>query len=249
MSKIFVCGDTHRDHDIFKLDYFAMKNSDLTRDDYMIITGDFGGIWYGDERDDYILNEIYGRYPWTTLFVDGNHSNHDAIDKYPVNMWMGGKVHFIRPYIIHLMRGQVYNINGNTIFTMGGADSIDKEWRKEGESWWVREMPSLEEYKEAEANLSKYHYNVDYIITHCCSNRWVDILSTMHPIHDKLTNFFEVLEDDVNFKHWYFGHHHGDLPLDEKHSLLYQKIVELGEAVPHPRKVETVTIPDDWSLD
>lgn len=228
---IFVCGDTHGELDIFKFDLFMRKHPNLTRDDYMIIAGDFGGVWYGNKKDNKVLDDIYSKYPWTTLFVDGNHSNHNALDKYPVNTWNGGKVHFIRPYIIHLMRGQIYTINGNKIFTMGGADSIDKEFRRENYSWWAREMPSIEEYKEAESNLSKNDYKVDYVITHCCADRILDNIFTYHPLHDKLTNFFEILEDDMTFKHWYFGHHHKDKTIDDKHTMLYNTILELGEMI------------------
>ena len=31
------------------------------------------------------------------------------------------------------------------MFTFGGADSIDKQFRKEGESWWTQEIPTEEE--------------------------------------------------------------------------------------------------------
>ena len=48
--------------------------------------------------------------------------------------WHGGKVHKINDSIIHLMRGQVYNIDNNNIFTFGGAASVDKEFRKENVS-------------------------------------------------------------------------------------------------------------------
>ena len=83
--------------------------------------------------------------PVTVLFVDGNHENFDLLNAYPVEMWKGGKVHNIKPDIIHLMRGQVFEIEGKTIFTFGGAASIDRDWRIEGESWRAQELPTYEE--------------------------------------------------------------------------------------------------------
>lgn len=46
---------------------------------------------------------------------------------------------------MHLMRGQVYDIDGYRIFTMGGAASTDCLYWKEGVNWWQEEMPSEEE--------------------------------------------------------------------------------------------------------
>lgn len=48
---------------------------------------------------------------FTTLFVDGNHDCHPRLADYPVKEWNGGLVHEIRPHVLHLMRGQVFNIN------------------------------------------------------------------------------------------------------------------------------------------
>ena len=62
---------------------------------------------------------------FTTLFVDGNHENFDRLYDYPVENWHGGKVHKIRPSVIHLMRGQVFDIDDRSIFTFGGASSHD----------------------------------------------------------------------------------------------------------------------------
>lgn len=41
--------------------------------------------------------------------VSGN--CYDILDSYPVEEWHGGKVHFIKPSVIHLMRGQVFDID------------------------------------------------------------------------------------------------------------------------------------------
>ena len=64
------------------------------------------------------------------------------------------------------MRGQVYTINGKKIFTFGGAYSIDRYMRKLNYSYWSKEIPNNDEYKEATENLKKVDNKVDYIITH-----------------------------------------------------------------------------------
>jgi hypothetical protein len=34
-------------------------------------------------------------------------------------------------------------------------------------SWWAEELPSDEEIQNAEKNLAKIDYKVDYVISHC----------------------------------------------------------------------------------
>lgn len=50
--------------------------------------------------------------PFTTVFVCGNHENFDRLYQYPVKEWHGGKVHEIRPHVLHLMRGEIFDIEG-----------------------------------------------------------------------------------------------------------------------------------------
>ena len=227
MSRIFITGDTHGDYDWRKLKTRRFPvQEDLTKEDYLIITGDFGGVFGGDRTDDFIL-KCYTKRNFTTLFVDGNHENHDLLDSYPVEEWNGGKVHRITPSVIHLMRGQVYEIDGRTFFTMGGAESSDKQYRTEGHSWWSRELPSDEEYEEAVKNLTRYDYNVDHIITHCGPEEY---LSAADPIFErrsnKLTAFLSTIAQTAQYKSWYFGHYHDDKDYGRLH-LLYNSIVEL----------------------
>ena len=115
---------------------------------------------------------LYTYLPYTVLFIDGNHENYDMLAEYSVSSWNGGKVQFISDSIIHLMRGQVYSIEGNTFFTFGGALSYDKDRRSPHESWWPQEIPTFEEYEEALENLSKVNNTVDYVITHDCPTSW-----------------------------------------------------------------------------
>lgn len=64
---IYATGDTHGIFVRFKPKYFS-EQSDMTKDDYMIICGDFGGVWFGDKRDDAQLDELE-QLPFTALFV------------------------------------------------------------------------------------------------------------------------------------------------------------------------------------
>lgn len=238
MSRIFLTGDTHGEIDFHKLTTKSFDEQKyLTKDDYVIVLGDFGVLWESytkyspdgiSKRDQYLM-DWYNEKNFTTLWIDGNHECHKAIATYPIEEWNGGKVHKISDSIIHLMRGQVYNINGKTFFTMGGADSIDKIYRVIDVSWWEEEMPTYQEYVEAMNNLEKVNFKVDYVLTHCCGTQFLPRLVTMHKQGDELTQFLWHLEKDfgLDFKHWYFGHHHQDKQIDDKHTCLYQNIIEL----------------------
>ena len=63
--------------------------------------------------------------PFTTLFAAGNHENYDALRAYPLEDWHGGKIRRIRPSVLLLERGQVFDVGGKRIFAMGGASSHD----------------------------------------------------------------------------------------------------------------------------
>ena len=140
---ILITGDTHGTIDFNKLKTLPMKIKDLTYNDYVIIAGDFGGVWSEKTLEQDLYH--YKKLPFTVLFVDGNHENFDLLNSYEVEYWNGGKIHRIAKNIIHLMRGQVFEIDGKTIFTFGGAISIDKVHRKEHISWWKEEMPTIED--------------------------------------------------------------------------------------------------------
>ena len=100
--------------------------------------------------------KVLRKLPATVLFIDGNHENFADLNSYAVEQWHGGKVHIIEDDIIHLMRGQVFDIKGKLFFTFGGAYSIEKMNRSEGIDWFPEEMPSREEYQEGMGNLYKY---------------------------------------------------------------------------------------------
>ena len=221
---LYVCGDTHQDIDLHKLTSARFPAKELTKKDFVLICGDCGILWDGGGTDRY-LKKWYDEKPWTTLFIDGNHENFDLLEALPVSKWHGGKVHRITDSLIHLMRGQVYTIENHTLFTMGGAASHDKEYRKEGRSWWKRELPSDADYEEARCNLNAAGGKIDYIFTHCAPT---EIQRHLKPEReaDALTDFLSEIEK-TKFLAWFFGHYHLDRKIDEKHSALFENVIKL----------------------
>ena len=242
---IYVTGDTHGDFTRLGSKKFK-KGKSLSRDDYVIICGDFGGLWAGGQRDQYWL-EWLAEKPFTVLFVDGNHENFDLLNSFSVSEWNGGKVHRIRDNVIHLMRGQIFTIEFKKFFTMGGAASHDiwdgildpedpffeedywrmrrvhKAFRVKGKSWWPEEMPSRTEYEDAIRSLNAANWNVDFVISHCAPSNIVKKLSESYAT-DELTDFLDVVYFGVPQAKWYFGHYHQDIAIDKGAKLMYTNL-------------------------
>ena len=156
-------------------------------------------------------------YGYTICFCDGNHENFPAIYSYPTEIWNGGRVHRIRKNIIHLMRGQVFDIEGKKFFTMGGAYSIDKYMRLENVSWWKEELPTNSEYREATSSLKECENHVDYIITHTAPTEIIRRMGYSPDAHDaELCGFLEWVMHEVKFEKWFFGHWHIDNAIYDK---------------------------------
>lgn len=229
-SLIYITGDTHIPIDIEKLsEKLFPEQEDMSRSDYVIVCGDFGGVWDNSDRHRECLDDLASRN-FTLLFADGNHENFDMLNDYPVSVWNGGKVHIIRKNIIHLMRGQVYFIDGKCFFVMGGAVSRDKFLRTEGKSWWRQEMPVQEEYKEGLKNLGDVGFDVDYVITHTAPTR---IISRFYTCDDEkpLNEYLQYIADTASYKKWFFGHVHTDMEIDDRFLVLYDRIYDLDRGI------------------
>lgn len=233
---VYLTGDTHAHMDINKLRPNKWQEGQLlTRDDYLIILGDFGLVW-DDSLAEHRALDWLEDMPWTTLFLDGNHENHDLLATFPEKELFGGLAHQIRPHVLHLMRGYVFDIptdeNTTASFAvMGGAASIDKEYREEGVSWWPNEVPSNDERHLFEKNLDARDWSVDYILTHDAPASIVPktamLMHLDNVVIDEFETWLELIQTKLNVKHWYFGHWHGDTNIDQLHTLLYHHIERL----------------------
>lgn len=52
------------------------------------------------------------------VFVDGNHENHNFINRTEISEFCGAKCHKLLPRVIHIMRGEIVNIDGIKIFVL-----------------------------------------------------------------------------------------------------------------------------------
>lgn len=251
----WITGDCHSDFRRFNTNIFP-EQKEMTRNDTVMICGDFGGIWYldGSEKrrhEEWWLDWLENK-PYTTAFVDGNHENFDRLYQYPVIEWNGGLVHQIRPHVLHLMRGQVFTIEGKRFFTFGGASSHDirdgildyhdPDWsekakrldengqymyRIRGLSYWDLELPTEEETEAGRRNLEKHNNKVDFIITHSPSASTLALLGAGLYEQDVLTKYLEEIRCSTEYKKHICGHMHIDKAINDKDIILYEQIIRI----------------------
>lgn len=249
---VYITGDCHGDLERFNTRNFP-EQKEMSKDDHVIIAGDFGAIWNRDrenKEEKHVMDWLEEK-PFTTLFVDGNHENFDRLYAYPAEEWRGGKVHKIRPSVLHLMRGQIFEIGGRSIFTFGGASSHDIDggilepddpgfkkkkrrldrsgqlYRINHVSWWRQEIPSGEEMEEGRKNLAAHGNSVDFIVTHCCSSGTMELLDDERYQPDAVTEYLEEIRRTVKFRKWFFGHYHDNKNVTADELLLYEQMIRI----------------------
>lgn len=232
---IFVTGDIHASYDIAKLSESCFDTTELTKDDYVIICGDFGLVWNNSASEQYWLRWLDAR-PFTTLFIDGNHEGFSLLNSLPETIWNGGAVHQVTTSVLHLKRGQLFNIDGYRIFTMGGAASseYDRKHRIPGETWFNEEVPDDQERATALETLDKANWNCDLVITHCAPSSAAQGISKhtdrleIHPM-DEYTDWLQAIQDRLTYTHWFCGHYHIDAQIQDKTTALYNRIAKLAD--------------------
>ena len=254
---IYVTGDIHGNpFSRFSTDaFYEQKEFSRNKDENVCgILGDFGIVWQknGESPEEKWKLDWLESKPFTTIFVDGNHDNHIRLNEYPVKEWNGGKIHEIRPHVLHLMRGEIYTIQGKKFFCFGGAsshdisdgilDSEDKDWkvkakeldkqgkymyRVKGLSWWSQELPSEEEMENGIKNLEKHDWKVDYILSHSPSASVIALLGHGLYEQDVLTKYLEEIRCKTEYKRMFSGHMHINKAVNDKDILLYEQIVRI----------------------
>lgn len=230
---LHIRGDTHNEIGQFTEEIMPGESS-WTADDMLLVAGDFGFVFRGEDR--YIsernnLNAL-AKKPYQILFVDGNHEGFPFLNAYPEEIRFGAPVRKIRDNIFWLQRGYVYTIQGLSFFVMGGAHSMDKAFRMKyfeicGEQiWFESELPSKEEYQRAIANLNAHNMKVDYIVTHTAPRSIIPrIIHTMPDMTDaELTGFLDWIYHEVKFKKWYFGHFHEDIEINDQMTACFKEL-------------------------
>lgn len=119
--------------------------------DRVIQVGDMGILWRHNNPDECPVTQAVETLGVEWWFIDGNHDNHPNLRNRDPQ---------ITEKIRYIPRGTIEEIDGIKFGFLGGAYSIDKDYRAEGWDWWPEEMPTRE---EAEPLMDK---GIDVLVTH-----------------------------------------------------------------------------------
>lgn len=159
---IYITGDTHRD-------FYRLHSMEKDKNNMVIILGD-AGINYCLNDEDVKLKRYLNDMDIKLFCIQGNHEERpENISSYKEVDMFGGKV-FIEdeyPNLVFAKNGELYNIDGKSVLVIGGAYSIDKNYRlMYGYRWFKDEQ--LNEFEKKEI-LNKYSgKHVDMILSHTC---------------------------------------------------------------------------------
>lgn len=226
---IYITGDIHGSIDISKILTINWPESqNLTRNDYLIICGDFGFPFLPSDfsmdfhmtEDAAVSRRTYEYWMrwlaernYTVLWIDGNHDNHKFWYNQPVANWHGGLVNYhpLAPNVIHLKRGEYYEIDGYTFWVMGGAKSHDKLTRIPDISWWEEEIPNRYEMDYGMSVLQNHNYKVDFIITHTLPAELQYPICKCYYTPEPTGTYLNEVFKRVDFSYWFCGHYHEDI--------------------------------------
>ena len=228
---VYITGDLHGDFSRFSSP--AMRR--LRKGDTLIVCGDFGFIWNGDKKEEALLKKI-GSRPYAVLFLDGCHENFDLLKEYPVTDWKGGRAQVISGNLVHLMRGQLYTLEGYRFFTFGGGESREYDLRDGAKTWWEEEMPSEEEMLHGLKTLESHGNRVDYILTHEPSGKACTYSGGPNARLDGINIYLNQIEDKVQFERWFFGSLHLDKVLSKRHLAVFRKVIPVHPAANRRRR-------------
>ncbi len=232
-TTVYITGDMHGCLErLYDKNFRKLKSGDV-----LIVCGDFGYIFNGDKTEKQVIDFLSTRR-FVTAFVDGTHDNMKTINKCRTTYWHGGMVHRIKGNLIHLMRGQLFEIDGNSYFTFGGGESIDKDMRIESGNWWSEEEPTPLEMAEGAKKLDEVDGKVDYIITHEPPSLVKSAILLRRGSKDrinKLNGYFQEIGKFCEYKHWYFGSLHEDRVITPRHTCVFREMI----AIESVKKTET----------
>lgn len=211
---IYITGDTHRD-------FSRLYNLKETEEDMLIILGD-AGINYCLNDEDKRYKDYLKRFKINLFCIRGNHEERpENINTYKEVEMFGGKV-FIEenyPNLIFAKDGEIYNIEGKSVLVIGGAYSVDKEFRLlYGHRWFKDEQLTKEEMNDI---IDKYcGMHIDIILTHTCPYKYEPREVFMQGLDQSKVNktmehFLDVIEEKVDYDKWYCGHYHTEKQIDK----------------------------------
>jgi len=184
---------------------------------YHIILGDCGFFWPGSEVKDILNFKALSERPFPILCVFGNHEPVLGRTDLPeIDIGIGEKVILVseeKPFIAFLKRGKVYHIDNYKFLVLGGALSIDKEYRVPELSWWENEYWTKKEKSDVFALIKKDN-SFDYVLSHTGPNNINEKVFLYSPdahvqkFSDEVAILNEKIDQKIKCRQWFCGHWH-----------------------------------------
>lgn len=159
---ILLLGDIHGKQSVLRK---AIQHAVEVNASAIVQVGDFGLMPGSSEVGFY---NVCKNSPIPVYFIDGNHDDCTRWEQYTEvsKVWVDGNLWYIP-------RGTVMELDGRTIAFMGGAASIDKQYRlAQGWHWDKYENISPGEVLRMMDNVKEK--KIDLFITHCPPNSVVE---------------------------------------------------------------------------
>lgn len=228
----YITGDCHGD---FKKIALFCSCHETCKNDFMIILGDSGINYWAGSLDQKIKRMI-SKLPISFFVVHGNHEEWASeICSYQEKSWHGGIVYYEEkfPDILFAKDGEIYDFNGKRGIVIGGAYSVDKNFRIDaGLPWYKSEQPSTEIKAYVEEQLKECCWTVDFVFSHTCPSSleprdlYLEFIE-QSKVDKSTEEWLEQIHSQLQYEIWYFGHFHENRQYE--HALmLFEEIRELG---------------------
>ena len=230
------------------------KNSPLTKEDVIIVLGDFGANYFFNYRDK-IFKEKLKEYKATFFIIRGNHEERPSICRslnppgwkkeqfFENDVWV--ETNF--PYIKYAMDYPcIYKIHGHKTLIIPGAYSVDKFYRLANHWGWFEDEQLSTEEQNIGRKIVEEQKECDIILSHTCPTIFepTDLfLSTVDQslVDRTMERYLTEIESKLDYKLYMWGHFHKfrEYPREEgvptienpRQLMIFKEFVELEEAL------------------
>lgn len=228
----FITGDTHGlterrmevlTHRLYN-EYIPKENAAL------IILGDSGFNYWGDSRDTKLKKRV-NNFDIPVYCLHGNHEE-DPRNVPNMSKWWDEEVNnFVYREqefgnIRYLVDGEAYRFGEYTALVLGGAYSVDKDYRlKTGKKWFPSEQLPPQDMEYIFQRWKDHSF--DFILSHTCPIGWeprdLFLPFIQQSTVDKTTEeWLEKIRQNTKFTVWCFGHYHKDRIENSQAEQFYQ---------------------------